>query len=218
MGGAVGVMIQLSVERLPLPDDSVDMIFSDPPYVKELAHTYGWLANEAARVLKPGRFAAVMCGGNRLNQIMRWFDNAGLTYYWLYQFKLNGNRTGIVWKYGNTQVPIIIRAKNVVVYSKGKALSRAATIDLYDSAARADKRWHYWGQSVDSHRYYIDCFSSEGDLVLDPMCGAGTTAAACKLLNRRCIIGDIDPAALKASVVRLSGSLESLPLFAGLEA
>jgi DNA modification methylase len=210
-------MIQCNVKRLPLPDDSIDMIFSDPPYVKDFIHTYAWLAAEAARVLKPGRFVAVMCGGNYLNQIMRWFDDTGLDYYWLYQFKLNGNRTGIVWKYGNTQVPITIRAKNVIVYSKGKGLPRTATIDLYDSAARADKHWHYWGQSVDSHRYYIDCFSAEGDLVLDPMCGGGTTAAACELLNRRCIVGDLDPEALRASVVRLSGSFDALPLFAGLE-
>ena len=49
-------IIQLDTKQIPLPDNSVDMIFSDPPYVKDLIHTYDWLAQEAARVLKPGKF------------------------------------------------------------------------------------------------------------------------------------------------------------------
>jgi len=39
----------------------------------------------------------------------------------------------------------------------------------------------------------IDCSSNEGDLVLDPFVGSGTTAVACKLLNRDFIGFDNDP-------------------------
>ena len=209
------MLVQCNVERLPIQDNSVDMVFSDPPYVKDLVHTYRWLACEAARILKPGKFVAVMCGGNSLNKIMRWFDDAGLMFYWLYQVGLVGRQTGVVWKNGNQNVPISTRTKHVLVYSKGFALSRTATTGLY-WAGRADKRWHHWGQDVDSHRYYIDCFSTEGDLVVDPMCGGGTTAVACEILNRRYIIGDLDWQALQTSQLRLSDGktpLDTLPLF-----
>lgn len=37
-----------------IPDNSIDMIFTDPPYHKEYLHLYEWLATEAERVLKPG--------------------------------------------------------------------------------------------------------------------------------------------------------------------
>lgn len=209
------MIAQADVRRLPLAAESVDMIFTDPPYVKDLVHTYRWLAQEARRVLKPGGFLAAMCGGIALNEIMRWFDDAGLTFYWLYQMGLSSRGASVVWIRGNTKVPITTRTKHVLVYSKGLSLSRSATVGLY-WAGGADKVYHHWGQDIDSHRYYIDCFSGPGDLVLDPMCGGGTTAAACELLGRRWLCFDIDPAALVTTQKRINGDgipLDPLPLF-----
>lgn len=209
------MILNLDVGRLPLPDNSIDMIFTDPPYVKALIHTYEWLANEAARVLRPGAFIAAMCGGIGLNKIMRWFDDAGLSYYFCYQIQMTGKETGIVWMNGNPNIPIATRLKHIVIYSKGSALARTATINPYVLTG-ADKRWHHWGQCVDSHRYWIDCFSKTGDLVLDPMCGGGTTGVACSILGRQYILGDIDRDAVATTKYRLNGGGESLsefPLF-----
>lgn len=213
------MIIRLNVQRLPFPDDTFDMVFSDPPYVKDLIHTYQWLAKESARVLKPGKFVAVMCGGVGLNKIMRWFDDAGLYYYFAYQLQMTGAETGIVWMQGNPNIPIATRQKHVLVYSKGLALARTATVNPY-VAGGIDKRWHHWGQDVDSHRYWIDCFSAKGDLVLDPMAGGGTTGVACSILERRFVLGDLDPEALAVTARRMNGGRESLspvPLFAGME-
>lgn len=215
--GVLGI-VQWDTGRLPLPDNSIDMIFTDPPYVAAGLDTYRLVANEAARVLKQGAFIAVMCGGNALNKIIRWFDDAGLEFWWLYQLQMTSRGAGIVWRYGNTSVPISVRTKHVLVYSRGRSLSRTATTGLYRSGG-VDKRWHYWGQSVDSHRYYIDCLSKPGDLVLDPMGGGGTTAVACEILGRRCVIGDVDSAATATMLGRLIHSdgreLSGLPLFGG---
>jgi len=38
----------------------------------------------------------------------------------------------------------------------------------------------------------ISISSDEGDIILDPMCGSGTTAKACKNLNRESILIDIN--------------------------
>lgn len=211
-------IIRLNTKSLPIADNSIDMIFSDPPYVKDLLVCYQWIAQEAARVLKPGKFIAVICGGVGLNKIMRWFDDAGLDYYWNYQMGMRGRSSGQVWIRGNNKVPITLRTKNVLVYSKGEALPRCGTIGLYWSGG-SDKRWHHWGQHVDSHRYYIDCFSAKGDLVLDPMGGGGTTSVACSILERRCIIGDIEPSAIATMQMRLhqekqNGRMSPTPLFA----
>jgi site-specific DNA-methyltransferase (adenine-specific) len=38
----------------------------------------------------------------------------------------------------------------------------------------------------------IEISTDENDLVLDPMCGSGTTGVACKNLNRKCILNDLN--------------------------
>lgn len=197
------MIVQLSTEQIPLPDNSIDMIFTDPPYPKNLLHTYEWVATESMRMLKPGKFVAVMCGGIALNKIMRYFDDAGLTYYWAYVLRMGG-RGSTCWRRSNGKsMPVGTIVKHVIVYSRGPAVSRTATVGYYKSEGK-DKEHHHWGQDIDSHRYYIDCFSSVGDLVLDPMVGGGTTAEACKKLDRRWIVGDIDPLAIETTKERMT--------------
>lgn len=210
------MICQWDTRRIPLPDESVDMIFSDPPYVKRLLEGYKWVGDEAARVLRIGGFVALMCGGQGLNEILRWLDDAGLVFYWLYQLRMMGRGTGVVWKHGNGCMPIATRLKHVVVYCKGEGVARTATASPFVSGGK-DKQWHFWGQDVDSHRYFIDCFSAVGELVVDPMCGGGTSGVACEILERTWIVGDVDPAAVETTRRRMMGEeepLSALPLFA----
>lgn len=41
--------------------------------------------------------------------------------------------------------------------------------------------------------YLISQFTSENDLIIDPMSGSGTTAVECSLMNRKCIVNDLNP-------------------------
>ena len=145
---------------------------------------------------------AAMCGESYLNQIMRFFDDSGLKYYWLYTLGLSGRGASCWRTNGHKNMPIGTSVKHVLVYSKGPAVSRTATTGYYKSNGK-DKKWHKWGQDVDSHRYWIDCFSAPGDLILDPFCGAGTTGVACEFIGRRYILADIDPASLRTTDERL---------------
>lgn len=195
------MLIQSTIEHLPIADNSIDLIFTDPPYPKDYLPCYEWLAKEAFRILKPNGFVIAMCGGMFLNEIYRYFDGAGLDYYWeLYQINW-GRDSVVIWPRH-----IQARVKPMVVYSKGKgALCRAMTIGSFE-AGRFRKDYHHWGQDVESARYYIDCFSGPGQLVLDPFIGGGTTAVACELIGRRWIGCDIDPKAIETSALRLSGA------------
>lgn len=53
-------------------------------------------------------------------------------------------------------------------------------------------------------QYLIKTYTQEGDTVLDPTVGSGTTAVACHLLNRRYICGDTNPEYVEVAKQRLS--------------
>lgn len=203
------MLIQATCEHLPLPAESVDLIFTDPPYLREYLPCYGWLAREAMRVLKPGGFVLAMCGGVWLNKIYQLFDAAGLEYFWEFHYLIEKGSASYVW---NRQV--LSRSKSILAYSKGPSLPRVGGCMSYFTGTK-DKAWHHWGQDVDSARYYVDYFSGPDDLVLDPFIGGGTTAVACELIGRRWLGCDIDPAALATTQARMAETdiFAALPLF-----
>lgn len=185
-----------------IPNGSVDLVFTDPSYRKVDVHMYGWLARMAFRVLKPGGFCLAMAGGLYLDRVMALMSHC-LTWYWLYEIGHTGQRTGVVWPHGNRRVRIVAQVRPVLAYSKGKGLSRISTLGLFRGTGR-DKRYHAYGQDEASTRYFVDCFSREGDVVLDPFCGGGTTAAMCVQLGRRFVTFDKDPEAIAATRERLT--------------
>ncbi len=196
------MLIRANVKCLPIPDNSIDLIFTDPPYPRQYLSCYHWLAQEAARVLKPGGFVLAMCGGVYLNQIFRMFDDAGLTFYWKYEMYMPGEEHSHVHPNRNPYVKVRVESKPILAYSKGVAVPYASTVSLFNSGGR-DKRYHYWGQDVVSARYCIARFSRPYAWVLDPFIGGGTTAVACYQLGRRFICGDLDWKALTTTATRL---------------
>lgn len=184
-----------------VPDESVDLIFTDPPYPREYLPLYEWLAEEAARVLKPGGWLLAMCGGLYINQIFRMMDEH-LMFYWKYEIELAGK--GATWPTaGRKRIPIVTQTKPLLAYSRGLDTSpRTPTLGLFRGTGE-DKRYHAWGQDAASTRYYVDCFSRPDDLVYDPFCGGGTTPYVCEQLGRRWVAIEIDPVAATVATARL---------------
>lgn len=208
------MLAQANAKRLPLADESVDMIFTDPPYSKKYLPCYARLAAEAARVLKPGGFVFAMAGEFWINRIFAMFESQqGLSYFWRFtHLSLNGDAPFVHRRL------IIAHAKSILVYAKGPGPHRPRVGGVHGVyTGRKDKRFHRWGQDVDTARYYIDCFSAPGDLILDPFMGGGTTAAACELLGRRWIGFDVDRSALETTARRVAdpelATVVGLPLF-----
>lgn len=72
-----------------------------------------------------------------------------------------------------------------------------------------DKTLHEWKQSTKESTHIIKGLTFEGQTVLDPFCGAGTSAIAALQLKRRFIGIDIDPRAIEAAKANLTLSLQS---------
>jgi DNA modification methylase len=204
-------MIALAnIKKLPIADNSIDMIWTDPPYPKDFLECYGWLANESLRVLKPGGFVFTMAGGYFLNKIFSMFESvSGLNYFWEFHHRSNGDAPYIWPRY------VLAKTKVIIAYCKGAGLPRIKSVLSMFESTEKSKNFHHWGQDVGSARYYIDCFSKENDLILDPFIGGGTTAIACSLIGRRCLSFDIDIDSLKTTQDRISNGdvMRNLPMF-----
>ena len=71
---------------------------------------------------------------------------------------------------------------------------------------RAEQTGHPAQKPLSVIRPLILMSTKEGDTVLDPMCGSGTTGEACLQLNRKAILCDISPEWMSVTVGRLNGS------------
>ena len=179
---------------------SVDLIFTDPPYAKEYLPLYRWLSREAARVLKPNGFLISYAGPYHKSTVMSYF-NRHLEYFYDFINKHNGN-TSILWPRR-----IISGYKSILCYhlKEQNPLPNTNVLGHFEGTG-GDKRFHMWGQDETTARYYIDCFSKEGDLVVDYFLGGGTTAVVCKKLNRQVIGFEIDKGTYAIARARLEGS------------
>ena len=187
-----------------LPDHCIDLILTDPPYFRKDLPLYAWLAEEAPRLLSPGGFCLFMCGHLYLPEIYSYFTGQ-LRYYMTYAVFLKGQRTGVIWTVGpgNVRKAVIQRHKPILAYSNGPAVPRCGTVGLFTGTCQ-DKRYHVQGQAMAPFRYYLDCFSWPGQVVLDPFCGGGTTPAMAKVTGRRWLAFDLDPEAVTTTQQRLA--------------
>lgn len=184
-----------------IPDHSVDLVFTDPPYLKEYLYLYEWLAEEIARVLKPGGFALVYAGEYHKNKIMRWMDER-LEYFWDLAAVNYQGPGSMIW-----QRRIISKYKSILVYTLpgDNPKPRCNVLSVFNGS-EYDKKYHVWQQDAATARYYVDCFSNPDDLVYDPFCGGGTTPFVCKILGRRCISFEIDKDQADIARARVEGA------------
>lgn len=189
-----------------VPDGSIDAIVTDPPYNEEGVPLYGDLARLAARVLKPGRLAAVYCGHVHLDEELRLLQEGGLTYVWHGVNLLNGRHTKIRGRMVNG------RHRSVLLYSAGPFAPRKWIHDTFLAEGRGGpeaRPLHPWQQAVEPVVHWVHMTSEPGELVMDPFLGSGTTAVAAIGAGRRFLGGDIEAGNVATARERLEGEVAS---------
>ena len=157
--------------------------FADPPYGvgkaewdNELIWEHDWLADKA-------KIVVVTPGIANIHQF------AGLTempYRWsLAAYITNGKTRGAIgfsnWIY-------------MGAYSKDKVFRQrqdATTISIH--ASETVESTHKSRKPAELLSWLLDTFTSEGDLVIDPFLGSGTTLLAAQSKGRRCVGGELEP-------------------------
>lgn len=168
-----------------IPDNSIDIIFTDPPYPEKFRYTYDQLAEVAARVLKPGAPCFVYSGNDGIPYVV-----STLSRHLKYRatISLNHKEANMVW-----QSRFIAGWKPIFVYHKGDWAKDAPIIFGKISPQSSDKRYHEWGQSCEEPLHYIRYHSKPGDVVLEPFCGGGATIEAAVKLGRNFIAMELVP-------------------------
>jgi len=168
-----------------IPDESVDLIVTDPPYPREYLHLYRWLGEVGARVLRPGRYLFAYGAAEHLPEQIAALHESGLTYFWTDVLLHNGGFPRVWYK------RLVSGYKPVYVLTRG-APGRLAWRSTFH-VCRRDKRFHTWGQGEGYPFKVIEMLTDPGNVVLDPFCGGGTVPAVCKMLGRNHVAFEIDP-------------------------
>ncbi len=180
-----------------LPDNSIKLIFTDPPYPKEFLHCFEELGQYAGRVLDERCSLITLCGQWEVPYVVDYLRAGGLKYHW----------TG--WMI-NDQKPtlfgfrVVNGGKPLLWFAKGQPkIDYGFWWDTKHFRGARDKQHHQWGQPIEYAIQDILLFTKPGDVVLEPFIGGGTTAAACKILGRNWIGFELDPVAAKIAQERI---------------
>ena len=148
-----------------------DFIITDPPYLKEYLRLYGILGEKSNLWLKDGGLLIAMCGQSYLDEIYKMLSDH-LDYYWTGCYLTLGVPTPLRHVNVNTTwKPLLIFKKRKTKYT-GKIFG-----DVFKSDKK-EKDFHKWGQSESGMFDIISKICLQGQHILDPFCGAGTTGIA----------------------------------------
>lgn len=192
-----------------IPDNSIDLIVTDPPYkttsrgssggtggiLKEEINKRGkvfkhndiefneWLP-ELYRVLKDTGHAYIMSNNKNLKDMLMEIENVGFNIYKTLIWAKNSPITNMY--YMDSHEYIIFCRKG-----KAKRVNNCGTKSVLNVDNPRNKV-HPTEKPVELMEVLINNSSQEGELVLDPFMGSGTTAIACINNNRNYIGFELD--------------------------
>lgn len=167
-----------------IPDNSIHAIITDPVYSGQYLHLWDNLAELAERVLKPSGFLITYSGQLYLDKVIEKLSKK-LQYYWTISLLHSGGNQLVFAR------NMLCGWKPILIYQKAPLRKiEEQSADVVNGSGR-EKDLHRWQQAEGELISLINAFTKEGDTVLDPMAGSGTTLSACYKLKRNIIGIDI---------------------------
>lgn len=166
-----------------VPDDSIHLVLTDPPYGDEAEPLYAWLGEWAARVLVPGGSLVCYTGQSRLDRDMRLLGQH-LRYWWTLAM-LHHQSQRLPGKF------VVAEWKPVLWYVKEHRRGRTLVTDVLRSPAR-DKSAHAWAQGEAGVPHLLEHLTDPGELVADPFAGSGRWGRIAAGMGRRWVGADVE--------------------------
>jgi len=190
------------IETLQLPENSVDMVFTDPQYHEEVIHLYGRLAKVAAIALKPGCYCMAYVGKMFLPEIIMAMSEH-LEYIW---------EVAVFHPFSKSKINkhhIFENWRPIVVFKKAGETAKKEWVQDVVRGTR-DKGEDEWQQDLEAPMQYIEAYTEPKSIILDPFVGGGTTLEAFVRLGRHYIAFDKKEEAVKKSIERANRVSASL--------
>lgn len=178
-----------------IPDASVDLIFTDPPYDRKAIELFEPLGEFAARVLRPGGSLVAYVGHVQLPQCLGDLS-LHLRYWWTCACVHSGPCARL------DQMGIVAGWKPLVWFVKETRGDKLTFINDTVTGQR-EKSHHEWQQAEEEARYFIELLTEKDGFVVDPFCGGGTTPVACINAGRKWAAFEIDEARLARASERI---------------
>lgn len=190
-----------------IPDNSVDFILTDPPYLvnyrprsgQRVANDNGneWLqpaTDEMYRVLKQDALCVSFYGWTQADQFIVAWRKAG--------FRPVGH-IAFVKRYASASGYLRGQHEMAYLLAKGRPPKPKRPIGDVIEYPYTGNRLHPTQKPVEALRPLIECFTQAGDLVFDPFLGSGSTLVAAAQLGREWLGIELDEAHHRTARERL---------------
>ena len=193
-----------------LPDNSIDLAILDPPWsydsygqfpnrnieYKTVSDTYLEEAfREIMRILKPKSHCYLFTTNLRLGKDIPLMEKIGFTYHQILIVPYQGIKLG--YGYRHEFLPILFLSKNGVSTTNYHNVSNLFSPYSFNTLEKP----------LPVVETLVKQSSKEGNTVIDPFMGTGTTAVACKNLKRNFIGFEIDAERFNEVKIRVNSSI-----------
>lgn len=212
-----------------LPSNSIGAMIADPPFFISTGRASDWsqrrgvgsdpwvplsgtdamvewslpLAQQVMRVLRPGGACVVMGGAHSISAWQVAADRVGLT--WMAELM-------VLWNTGKprannfgsltTTIRWHFKPGHRHTFNAGARRSIYSNVLVCDKVPLAD-RVHPSQKPVELTNFLVSLLTDEGDLIVDPFCGSGSTLVSAAMCDRPFIGGDAELAYCRIAETRV---------------
>jgi DNA modification methylase len=187
-------LVKANFKTAKIADNSVQLIFTDPPYEEKYLYIYEDLAKLGSKTLVTNGHLITYCNHKLISKIMKYMENYNMQYYSILGVKLQGSFDK------DYSRGITIKCKFLLWFVKCDSeddITKSKPFDFIPNMIESktpDKYLDDWTQSPVEAEHCISYLTSSNDTILDPMMGREATTGIASL-NLKCkFIGiEIDP-------------------------
>lgn len=197
-----------------IQDGSVDLVLTDPPYGMNFQSNYrakkyskiendtclDWLdafLQECWRVLKPNSAIYLFCFWHKVDIFKKAVEK---------RFKI---KNIIIWEKNNTSMGDLKgsyapKYEMVIFAHKGRRVLNGFRYPDVLTAKRTGNKLHPTQKPIELLEIFVNSSSNDGETVLDPFMGSGSTGVACVNTGRNFIGIELDPIYFQTAQERIN--------------